>query len=147
MGRPWARVIVRASAAYLLSMPGPYDVRVLLPLTVVLIALLALLAIDAAYLTARGKPVDNPTFFLACAAELAVIAQLVVGIARLGDADAHMSKGLFIAYLAGLVCVLPVAGFWGIAERESRWGTGVLLVATVGLLVMVARLLQLWNGQ
>lgn len=118
----------------------------LLPLTVLLVALLAVLAIYAAYLTARGRPVDNPMFYLACAAELAVIAQLVVGIAKIGGADPHMSKGLFIAYLAGLVCVLPVAAFWGIAERESRWGTGVLLVATLGLLVMVGRLLQLWNG-
>jgi len=115
-------------------------------LTTLLIALLAVLAIYAAYLTVRGRPVDNPVFYLACVTELAVIAQLVVGLVRLGDADSHMSKGLFIAYLAGLVCVLPVAGFWGIAERESRWGTGVLLVATLGLLVMVARLLQLWNG-
>lgn len=121
--------------------------RVLLPLTTLLIALLAVLAIYAAFLTARGRPVDNPMFFLACAAELAVVAQLVVGVVRLGDANSHMSKGLFIAYLAGLVCVLPLAGFWGIAERESRWGTGVLLVATLGLLVMVFRLLQLWNGQ
>lgn len=125
----------------------PYDVRVLLPLTVLLTALLAGLAAYAAFLTARGRPIDNPMFYLACAAELAVIAQLVVGIARLGDANAHMSKGLFIAYLAGLVCVLPVAGVWSLAERESRWGTGVMLVATLGLLVMVARLLQLWNGQ
>lgn len=120
--------------------------RVLLPLTILLIALLAVLAIYAAYLTARGRPVDNPTFYLASVTEVAVIAQLVVGLVRIGDADAHTSKGLFIAYLAGLVCVLPVAGFWGIAERESRWGTGVLLVATLGLLVMVARLVQLWNG-
>ena len=120
--------------------------RVLLPLTVLLVALLAVSAGYAAYLTGRGRPVDNPMFYLACAAELAVVAQLVVGIARIGDANAHMSKGLFIAYLAGLVCVLPVAGLWGIAERESRWGTGVLLVATLGLLVMVGRLLQLWNG-
>jgi len=133
-------------AACSLGRSTPYDVRVLLPLTVLLIALLAVLAIYAAYLTARGRPVDNPMFYLACAAELAVVAQLVVGVVRIGDANAHMSKGLFIAYLAGLVCVLPIAGFWGIAERESRWGTGVLLVATLGLLVMVGRLLQLWNG-
>lgn len=139
--------MVRVAAAWKLSRPCPYDVRVLLPLTTVLIALLAVLAIYAAILTLRGRPVDNPMFYLACAAEVAVIAQLVVGIVRLGDGDSHMSKGLFIAYLAGLVCVLPVAGFWGVAERESRWGTGVLLVATLGLLVMVARLLQLWNGQ
>jgi hypothetical protein len=117
-----------------------------LPLTIVLVVLLAVLAVYAAYLTARGRPVDNPMFFIACAAELAVVAQLVAGLVRIGDADTHMSKALFIAYLAGLVCVLPLAGFWGLAERESRWGTGVLLVATLGLLVMVARLVQLWNG-
>ena len=120
--------------------------RVLLPLTTLLIALLAVLAIYAAYLTARGRPVDNPMFYLACATESAVVAQLVVGLVRIDDSGGHLSKGLFIAYLAGLVCVLPVAALWGIAERESRWGTGVLLVATLGLLVMVARLLQLWNG-
>lgn len=118
----------------------------LLPLTIVLIALLASLALSAALLTVRGRAVDNPMFYLGCAAELAMLVQLVVGVVRVGDANSHMSKGLFIAYLAGLVCVLPVAGFWGFAERESRWGTGVILVATLGLLVMVARLLQLWNG-
>ncbi|RNI20861.1 hypothetical protein [Flexivirga caeni] len=119
----------------------------LLPLTVVLIIVLSLLALYAGYLTLTGKSIDNPAFYLTCAAELAEIAQLVVGIARIDDGDAHMSKALFIAYLAGLVCVLPIAAFWGFAERGSRWGTGVLLVATLGLLVMVARLVQLWNGQ
>ncbi|WP_265444839.1 hypothetical protein [Flexivirga meconopsidis] len=118
----------------------------LLPLTVVLVVLLAALAGYAAYATIAGRAMDNPMFYLACAAELAVIAQLVVGIARIGDSPAHMSQGLFIAYLAGLVLVLPVAGFWGIAERTTRWGTGVVLVGALGLLVMVGRLLQLWNG-
>ncbi|WP_145230400.1 hypothetical protein [Rudaeicoccus suwonensis] len=119
----------------------------LLPLTAVLISVLSLLALYAAYLTLAGKPIDNPMFYLACVGEAAIVIQLLVGVLRLGHASSHMSRPLFIAYLAGLVCVLPIAGFWAIAERRTRWGTGVLLIATLGLLVMVVRLVQLWNGQ
>ncbi len=118
----------------------------LAPLTVTLLVLLVALAAYVAYLTIRGRAMDNPTFYLASAAELAIIVQMVVGIVTIGDASGEMSKALFIAYLVGLVFVLPIAGFWAIAERETRWGTGVLLVAALGLLVMVFRLLQLWNG-
>jgi len=119
---------------------------VLAPLTYTLVVLLSALALYAIYLTVRGRQIDNPMLYLGCAAEAAIVIQLIFGIATAGNADSHMSKALFIAYLVGLIFVLPVAGFWAVAERESRWGTGVLLVATLGLLVMVARLLQLWNG-
>lgn len=119
---------------------------VLLPLTVVLVAVLALVAVYTAFLCIADRPMNDPLLYLAGAAQVALVAQLVVGIVDIGDADSHMSRPLFIAYLAGLVCVLPVAGFWAIAERTSRWGTGVLLVAALGLLVMVGRLVQLWNG-
>lgn len=118
----------------------------LAPLTTILIVLLAVLALYEAYLTIRGRQIDDPLLYLAGATELAVIAQLVVGITRVSAASPQMSKALFIAYLVGLIFVLPIAGFWAIAERASRWGTGVLLVATLGLLVMVFRLLQLWTG-
>lgn len=118
----------------------------LAPLTVTLVVLLAVLSAYVAYLTIRGRAMDNPTFYLAGACEVAIVVQLVVGIATADSGDSHMSKGLFIAYLVGLVFVLPAAGFWAIAERTTRWGTGVLLVAALGLLVMVFRLLQLWNG-
>lgn len=118
----------------------------LAPLTLTLVVLLAALAVYALYLTVRGRAIDNAMFYLACACEVAIVVQLVVGVVQAGSAEGHLSTGLFIAYLVGLIFVLPVAGFWGVAERESRWGTGVILVAALGLLVMVARLLQLWNG-
>ncbi|MDE9364182.1 hypothetical protein PZ938_01050 [Luteipulveratus sp. YIM 133132] len=118
----------------------------LAPLTAALVVVLVMLAALTALATVRGRQIDNPTFYVACAAELLIVVQLVVGIVRSGDGAAGMSAALFIAYLAGLVAVLPIAGFWAVAERESRWGTGVLLVATLGLLVMVARLVQIWNG-
>ena len=119
----------------------------LAPLTYALVAVLVVLAAMTALATVRGRPIDNPTFYVGCLAEVLIVVQLVVGIVRSGDGDPAMSAALFIAYLAGLVAVLPIAGFWAIAERESRWGTGVLLVAALGLLVMLGRLVQIWNGQ
>ena len=119
---------------------------VLAPLTAVLLISIGAAGLYGVLLTVRGRAIDNPLFYLLCAAEALLVVQLVVGILRLGDANSHMSRGIFIAYLAGMVAVLPVAGLWAIAERRSRWGTGVLLVALAGLLVMVLRLVQLWAG-
>lgn len=115
-------------------------------LTVALVASLSVSGLYALWLTVADREIDNPMFYLLVLAELVLVVQVVVGVARAGDADSHMSRGIFIAYLLGMLVVLPVGGFWAIAERRSRWGTAVLLVAIVGLLVMVARLVQLWNG-
>lgn len=116
------------------------------PLTVALIGATCLLAVLAGIATVRGRPIDNAMFYTAIAVEAVLVIQLIVGILTISSADPHMSKAIFIAYLLGLVLVAPVAGFWSIAERNSRWGTGVLLVAAVGLAIMIGRLVQLWNG-
>ena len=123
-----------------------YDDGVFVPLTVVVLGATTVLALLAAVATVRGRPIDNPIFYLMIAVEVLLVLQLVVGIATSGSADPRMNTGIFIAYLVGLLIVLPVAGFWAIAERESRWGTAVLLLAAVGLAIMVGRILQLWNG-
>ena len=117
-----------------------------LPLTVALLVTTCVLALLALVATVRGRPIDNPMFYLTIAIEVLLVIQLIVGIATSSSADPHMNVGVFIAYLVGLIFVLPVAGFWAIAERESRWGTAVLLVGAVGLAVMIGRLVQLWNG-
>ncbi|NHN55696.1 hypothetical protein G9U51_07890 [Calidifontibacter sp. DB0510] len=116
------------------------------PLTIAIFVALAALAGWSGWLTLRSRAIDNPLFYLACLAEVLLIVQLVTGIARIHGSSARMSHAVFIAYLAGMVLVLPVAAFWSFAERETRWGTGVLLVATLGLMVMVVRLVQLWGG-
>lgn len=117
-----------------------------LPLTVALLVATIGLAALSGIATLRGRPIDNPMFYLTIATEVLLLIQLAVGIATLGSADPKMNSGIFIAYLIGLICVPPIAGFWAIAERESRWGTAVLLVAGIGLAIMIGRLVQLWNG-
>ena len=116
------------------------------PLTVLLLAVTVGLALYAAYATVRGRPIDNPMFYLTIAVEVLLVIQLVVALFTIGSADPAMSRPVFFAYLIGLLVVPPVALFWSIAERESRWGTSVLLVAAVGLAIMVGRMVQLWNG-
>ncbi|BDZ57295.1 hypothetical protein FB554_0654 [Barrientosiimonas humi] len=116
-------------------------------LTGALVASLLLLAGLAALATARGRAVDNPTFYAAALVELLLVVQVVVGIALRDDAPHGLSTGLFVAYLLGMAVVPPAAFYWALADRESRWGTGVLAVAALGLMVMVGRLLQIWNGQ
>lgn len=116
------------------------------PLTFVVLGATIVLALLAAIATVRGRQIDNPMFYLMIATQVLLVLLLIVGIATSGSAAAGMNTGIFIAYLVGLLVVLPLAGFWAIAERESRWGTGVLLLAAVGLAIMVGRILQLWNG-
>lgn len=117
------------------------------PLTVALVVSLLAVAALSGLACARGRQVDNPTFYATAVAEVLLVVQLVVGIVTRDDAPHGLSTGLFVAYLAGMVVVPPAAFFWALADRESRWGTGVLAIAALGLMVMVARLVQIWNGQ
>ncbi|MBO1767641.1 hypothetical protein [Allobranchiibius sp. GilTou38] len=116
------------------------------PLTYLTGAVLVVLALQAGYALLRGKPIDDPMFWTGLVAEGLIVVQLVVGIALSGHGGHGMSAALFIAYLAGLVVALPLAGVWAVAERESRSSSGVILVAGLGLLVMLVRLVQIWNG-
>ena len=120
-----------------------YDDGVFVPLTVVVLGATTLLALLAAVATVRGRPIDNPIFYLMIAVEVLLVLQLVVGIATSGSADPRMNTGIFIAYLVGLLIVLPVAGFWAIAERESRWGTAVLLLLALRVPVIQTNLRKL----
>lgn len=123
-----------------------YDGSVFLPLSYLLGAALLALAGYGAFLTARGRAIDNALFYLLCAVEVLMILALVLGLVTWNEADAQMNKGVFAAYLIGMVIATPIAGFWAFADRETRWGTGVLVVAATGLLVMTVRLVQLWGG-
>lgn len=111
-----------------------------------LVVLLALFAGHATLATVRGRAIDNPLFYLTAAVEVVMVAALVVGVSTTSGATAGMSRPILIAYLIGMVVALPVATAWAFADRETRWGTGVLAIAGLGLLVMAVRLVQLWSG-
>ena len=118
---------------------------VLLPVTLTVLACAGLLALASAVATARGRRAGSTRMALAAGVELAVVAQLVVGLAGLAAGHDDVSAALFVAYLVGLAVIVPLAVVWARGE-PSRWGPGVLAIAGLVVLVLMARLHQLWTG-
>jgi hypothetical protein len=118
---------------------------VLLPVTLTVLACAGLLAVASAVTTARGRRAGSTLLVLAALAELSVVAQLVVGLARLAAGHDDVSAALFVAYLVGMAVIIPLAVLWARGE-PSRWGPGVLALAGLVVLVLMARLHQLWTG-
>lgn len=81
---------------------------------------------------------------LAGVTELAILAYVAVRAVDL--AGGHRSSGLAIvlAYLVGLLLVMPVAAALGLAE-PSRWGPVIVASGSVVVCVMLARVAQLWT--
>ncbi|XVV02805.1 hypothetical protein ACQPW3_36500 [Actinosynnema sp. CA-248983] len=77
--------------------------------------------------------------------EVGLLVQAVIGVVKLIGLDRDIASATFVGYLIGPVVVLPLAGFWAIAER-SRWGAAVLVVGCLSVPVMIVRLQQIWAG-
>jgi hypothetical protein len=118
---------------------------VLLPVTVTVLACAAVLALVSGLATIRDRRAGAGLLVMAALTELTVVAQLVVGITRLASGHHDVSAALFVAYLVGLAVVVPLGVVWARAE-PSRWGPAVLAVAGLVVLVLMARLHQLWTG-
>ena len=61
----------------------------------------------------------------------------------LAGGDRPDSTVTFVAYLVGVLFVVPAGTFWSVAEK-SRPSTLVLTVACLAVAVMTGRLLQMW---
>lgn len=118
---------------------------VLLPVTLTVLVCAGLLVLASAVATVRDRRAGSTVLVLAALLEVAVVAQLVVGLAGLAAGHDDVSAALFVAYLVGLAVVVPLAVVWARGE-PSRWGVGVLAVAGLVVLVLMARLHQLWTG-
>ncbi|GAA0353091.1 hypothetical protein NE235_25900 [Actinoallomurus spadix] len=78
--------------------------------------------------------------------EAGLLVQVVWAIVRLaGGARPVGGMPIFIGYLAGSLVILPVAAFWGLAER-TRWGPVVLAAGFLVIAVLVVRMQQVWHG-
>ena len=77
--------------------------------------------------------------------ELGLLVQAVIGIVKLAGTDRNVSGGAFVGYLLGSLLILPAAAFWAMAER-SRWGTTVLVIGCLVVVVMIVRMNQIWGA-
>jgi len=112
-------------------------------LQIVLTALAAVLAVWLVVLIVRGRDPGDRLYAGLALLELGILAQLVVGLVRLGDDHEGVNVAAYVGYLVGSVVILPVGFAWSVGER-SRSGTGVLLVAVGVIPVLFLRLHQLW---
>jgi hypothetical protein len=120
-------------------------------LTTVLIVSALVVAAWAAALVLAGRPVGIDKwhglvlFGGATLVELALLAQAVVGFVNLAGTDRQVDGLTFGGYLVGMLLILPLAGFWSLAER-TRWGPAVMVVGCLTIAVLLVRLEQIWDG-
>jgi hypothetical protein len=115
------------------------------PLTWVLVALSLAAMVFAVLLAALDRRINWWVLGLAGAVEVALLAQLVVGIVQLVSTERNVSGVLFIAYLVGALIVLPVGTLWAMTE-SSRWGAGALAIACLVIPVLELRLHTIWTA-
>ncbi|MFF1815653.1 hypothetical protein ACFVWG_00010 [Kribbella sp. NPDC058245] len=113
------------------------------PLTWALVALSLLAMVYAVVLAARNKRIDWPVLGALGVIEVALLAQLVVGIVQLVGTDRDVSGPFFVGYLIGSLLILPVGALWALGD-SSRWGAGALAIACLVVPVLELRLHDIW---
>jgi len=113
------------------------------PLTWVLVALSLAAMAFALVLAALDRRINWPLLGVVGVVEVALVAQLVVGIVQLVGTDRDVSGPFFVGYLIGSLIILPIGALWALAE-SSRWGAGALAIACVVIPVVELRLHDLW---
>jgi hypothetical protein len=118
----------------------------LFPLTVALAVAALALAAWCGWAAYRDQPTKDWHFLGMGVVALLALVQLVVGVVELvrGEQAADGSV-IFVAYLVGVVCCIPVVAFLSLTER-TRWGSLSVVAGAVVLAVLQARLYDIWGG-
>jgi hypothetical protein len=77
--------------------------------------------------------------------EAGLLAQLVGGVVNLIADDRQVDALAFLGYLVTPLFIVPLAGFWALAER-TRWGPAVLVFGCLTVPVLIIRLGQVWDA-
>lgn len=115
-------------------------------LTAVVLAAAAALAVAAAVYAWRGRLLDDRLLLVLAVLEVALLGQVVVGVAQAVSTDKGYEKAVFFAYLLTVPFVAPVACFLALKEK-TRWAMGVVVGSAFVVAVLVGRLVQLWDAR
>jgi hypothetical protein len=113
-------------------------------LQIALSILCAVVVVQLVVLIVRDVRPGRATYALLALVEAGLVAQLVLGLARVFDDHEGVSVAPYVGYLVGALVILPLAAGWAWAER-TRSGTGVLLVGVLVVPVLFVRLHDLWS--
>ncbi|MFG3256489.1 hypothetical protein [Streptomyces sp. NPDC048172] len=118
----------------------------LTPLTVTLAVAALALAAWCGWAAYRDQPTKDWHFIGMAVVTLLALAQLVVGIVKLaGGEDPADGAVIFVSYLIGVVCCLPVVGLVSLTER-TKWGSLTVVAGAVVAAVLEVRLHDIWGG-
>lgn len=111
--------------------------------TIVCLVLALGVVLSAGLRSLRNQAVATSELVAAGLLELGVFFYVGVRIADLIGGHRPHSVALAIAYLVGILLVMPVAVALGLAER-TRWGPLVLGAGALVVCVLFARIDQVW---
>ena len=115
------------------------------PLAIVLLVLTGALAVFGIVTTVLGKPAQRPHVLAVGVVEALLVAQALIGAARVFGGTRPEETSTFLIYLLVSVTVLPLGLQFARAE-PTRWGGAVIAVAGIAVGVVVWRLLSLWGS-
>lgn len=102
------------------------------------------LALAGAVLAGLGRPPGAVLLGLSVLLEVLLVVQTVLAVVAMVGGERASSTVTFVAYLVGVLVVLPLCVLWSLAER-TRWSNLVVAVGALTVMAMVARLDQLWR--
>lgn len=102
------------------------------------------LAILGAVLAGTNRVPGRVVLGAAVLLEVLVVVQVVLAVVGLAGGHRPSSTVTFVAYLVGLVVVMPLVVAWSLAER-TRWSNLVVAVGALTVMAMTARLDQMWR--
>jgi hypothetical protein len=118
---------------------------VLFPLTVLVFAAAALLAVTAGFYAWRDRLIDDRLLLVAGVLELGLLVQLAVCLVNVGKVTGGgAEQATFAAYSITLPFIPPAVAFLAIKEK-TRWAMGVIAAGAFAVAVMTGRLQQIWN--
>jgi hypothetical protein len=113
-------------------------------LTVVVLVTATALGLLAIVYAVTRRIVDDRMLLVVGVLEVALLAQVVVGLAQGIPRTTDFEKPVFFAYLLTVPFIAPVAVFLALKEK-TRSAMLVVLGAAVVVGVLVARLVQIWG--
>lgn len=113
-------------------------------LTTVVLVLTAVFGVAALWYAVRGRVVDDLLLLVAALLELALLAQVVVGLVLALGESGDFEKPVFLAYLVTLPFIPPFVTLVALKEK-TRWAMLVVLGAAFVIAVLVGRLVQVWS--
>jgi len=115
------------------------------PATTALIVAALLLAAALAVIAIRDQSTPRWALLGIAVLELILVVITVWCVVAWIGGNAPAEAVVFVFYLLACLAIPPAMAWWGKGE-PGRWGSGVVAVACLVLIVLVLRVQQVWTG-